>query len=81
MSTANDGPPTEVTSVLWKHTRPGRHLGSFSSKPEIMIPVEEIEKGLWPAVEEFLENNDNWELEKKYENCNGLTILKRIKTV
>ena len=45
------------------------------------FPVEEIEKGLWPAVEEFLENNDNWELEKKYENCNGLTILKKIKIV
>jgi hypothetical protein len=40
--------------------------------------VDEIEKGLWPAVEEFLDNNDDWELEKRYENCNGLTILKKI---
>jgi len=40
--------------------------------------IEEIEKGLWPAVEEFLENNINWVLEKRYTNCNGLTILRKI---
>lgn len=37
---------------------------------------EEIEKGLWPAVEEFLFKNPNWELYKRYTNNNGLTILK-----
>lgn len=39
--------------------------------------VEEIEKGLWPAVEDFLNSSNEWELEKRYTNCNGLTILKR----
>ena len=38
---------------------------------------QEIRKGLWPAVEEFLERNNNWILEKRYTNNNGLTILKR----
>ena len=42
------------------------------------FPVDEIERGLWPAIVEFLDNNDDWELEKRYENCNGLTILKKI---
>ncbi len=37
---------------------------------------EAIGKGLWPAVEEFLDKNPNWELFKKYTNNNGLTILK-----
>lgn len=41
------------------------------------IPIEEINKGLWPAVTEFLEQNHNWRLEKRYENNNGLTILSR----
>lgn len=34
--------------------------------------------GLWPAIEEFLENNKNWAILEKYENNNGLTILKNI---
>jgi hypothetical protein len=34
--------------------------------------------GLWPAVEEFLHNNNLWELEMKYTNNNGLTILRRL---
>ena len=44
---------------------------------ETGFPKEEIEKGLWPAVEEFLIENKDWVLENRYFNCNGLTILKR----
>lgn len=40
-------------------------------------PVEEIIKGLWPAVEEFLVAHPEWKLEKRYTNNNGLTILSR----
>ena len=42
------------------------------------IPVEEILKGLWPAIEEFLEANKEWELHARWLNNNGLTILKRV---
>lgn len=35
------------------------------------------EKGLWPAIEEFLEVNPHWELHERFTNNNGLTILKR----
>ena len=34
-------------------------------------------KGLWDAVTEFLDNNETWELVKRYENNNGFTIIKR----
>ena len=34
-------------------------------------------KGIWPAVEEFLEKNSYWELHQRFTNNNGLTILKR----
>lgn len=44
------------------------------------FPVEEIQKGLWPAIEEFLQNNPNWILHERFTNNNGLTILKRINT-
>ena len=39
--------------------------------------ISEITKGLRPAVEEFLEENDEWEIDKVFTNNNGLTILKR----
>jgi hypothetical protein len=39
--------------------------------------VEEIRKGLWPAVLEFLHNNPEWYLKERYINNNGLTILAR----
>ena len=42
------------------------------------IPVEEITKGLWPAIDEFLKEHPEWKLEKRYTNNNGLTILQRI---
>jgi len=43
------------------------------------FPIEEINKGLQPAIDEFLRNNSDWFLDKKYINNNGLTILKKNK--
>jgi len=42
------------------------------------IPVEEIMKGLWPAIEEFLAGNRDWVLDARWTNNHGLTILKRV---
>lgn len=36
------------------------------------------DKGLWPAVEEFLNENPEWMLLDKRDNNNGLTVLKKI---
>ena len=36
-------------------------------------------KGLRYAIEPFLENNPEWEMELKLENNNGLTVLRRVK--
>jgi hypothetical protein len=44
---------------------------------ETGIPVEEIGRGLWPAIEEFLAAHPEWILEHRYTNNNGLTILAR----
>jgi hypothetical protein len=43
------------------------------------FPVEEINRGLGPAISEFLLENKDWVLLEKYTNNNGLTILERIK--
>ena len=34
--------------------------------------------GIWKAIEEFLETHPEWELEKRFTNNNGFTIIKRI---
>jgi len=37
-------------------------------------------KGIWPAIEEFLEENkDTWTLKERFTNNNGFTIIERIK--
>jgi hypothetical protein len=41
-------------------------------------PIDEINKGLWPAIEEFLAKNNEWVLHERYTNNNGLTVLKRV---
>jgi hypothetical protein len=42
------------------------------------FPVDEINKGLWPAVQEFLDSNPSWILHERFTNNNGLTILRRV---
>ena len=37
----------------------------------------EIENGLGLALKEFIETDDEWYVEKRFLNCNGLTILKK----
>ena len=39
--------------------------------------IEEIAKGLWPAITDFLSTNLDWELHERFTNNNGLTILKK----
>jgi hypothetical protein len=34
--------------------------------------------GLWTAIEKFLGTNSNWVIQDRFENNNGLTILKKI---
>ena len=42
------------------------------------FPLEEILQGLGKAIDEFLIDNSNWIINKKYINNNGLTILEKI---
>jgi len=40
-------------------------------------PIEEINKGQWPAIEEFLRDHPEWVLKERFTNNNGLTVLSR----
>lgn len=57
----------------------------YAEKDEVLrpyIPKEldvytEEKRGLWAAVEEFLENNNDWTLKERFTNNNGLTVLEK----
>lgn len=34
-------------------------------------------RGLWYAIEEFLDENKDWVIAERFEHCNGLTVLKK----
>lgn len=59
----------ETVRVGWNAEAQSRHSG---------IPVDEIRKGLWPAVEEFLQAHPEWRLRERHVHNNGLTVLERI---
>jgi cephalosporin hydroxylase len=42
------------------------------------IPVEEINRGIWQAVEEFLSEHPEWTIRERLTNNNGLTVLARL---
>ena len=42
------------------------------------FPVNEIQKGIWPAITEFLEQHPEWQIIERRTNNNGLTVLSRV---
>lgn len=49
---------------------------TFGFRDEIDTPSNE--KGLMPAIQQFLQSTPGWAVAQVFENNNGLTILKRI---
>jgi hypothetical protein len=64
---------TTVDAEVGESIRNGWNV--MEQSRESGIPIQEICKGIWPAVEKFLGENSDWKLEKRLTNCNGLTIL------
>jgi hypothetical protein len=62
----------ETIRVGWNATEQSKASG---------IPIDEINKGLWPAIVEFLQNNNEWQLKERFTNNNGLTILVKNKNI
>jgi hypothetical protein len=55
-----------------------QHLNAEIQSKITGIPVDEINKGLVPAITEFLKSNTNWKIKEIFNNNNGLTILEKI---
>lgn len=67
---------TEVDGIYGETIRIGWNAEEQSIQSG--FPVEEITRGLFPAITEFLQSHEDWVLHEHYSNNNGLTILKRI---
>lgn len=50
----------------------------FARRGDTCKGTKDPQGGLMDALDEFLESNNDWEIEKHYENNNGLTILRRV---
>lgn len=70
---------TTVDGALGESIRCGWNIAEQSRSSG--YPEDEIAKGLWPAVEEFLQAHPEWVLVHRYTNNNGLTVLKRVNRV
>jgi hypothetical protein len=68
---------TVVDGIHGETVRYMQHIADKQSL-ETGFPLEEINRGLVPAIKEFLNKNPEWILHEHYENNNGLTILKRV---
>ncbi|HSX12958.1 MAG TPA: hypothetical protein VLE96_00845 [Chlamydiales bacterium] len=54
-------------------------LSYEGNKSEYPVFIDRNKKGLWPAVQDFLSRHPEWTLHERYENNNGLTILRRVR--
>lgn len=66
---------TTVDGELGESIRCGWDTAAEAAK--FGYPKEEIERGLWPAVEEFVAAHPEWKIEARYTHNNGLTVLSK----
>jgi hypothetical protein len=67
---------TEVDAVRGESLRMRMDVGR--QMRESGLPRQEIERGLRPAIEEFLAGNSDWRVGEHFSNNNGLTVLERV---
>ena len=67
---------TTVDEFIGESVRTGSDINKQSE--ETSYSKDEIVKGLWPAIDEFLKENEEWKLRERFTNNNGLTILERL---
>lgn len=68
----------DTTVDEWQGETIRMHMNANEQSKVSGFPLHEIYKGLWPAIEEFLDVNKDWVLHERYTNNNGLTILRRV---
>lgn len=66
---------TTVDGEVGESVRDGHNIEEESK--ESGLTEEDIRRGIWPAVEEFLIEHPEWVLKERFTNNNGLTVLAR----
>jgi tetratricopeptide (TPR) repeat protein len=66
---------TTVDGVYGETIR--KKMNAEKQSKESGFPLNEINKGLEFAVNDFLKENSNWSIKEKFTNNNGLTILEK----
>jgi len=67
---------TQIDGILGETIR--NKWNALEQSKKSGFNIDEINKGLKPAIDEFLANNKNWKLKQEFTNNNGLTILEKI---
>ena len=68
----------DTTVDEWEGETIRCQMNAFEQSIQSGIPIDEINRGLWPAVQEFLDSNSEWILHERFTNNNGLTILRHV---
>ncbi len=67
----------DTTVDEWMGETIRNRMDGLQQSKDTGIPIKEIYRGLWPAVEDFLKENKEWKIKERFINCNGLTILEK----
>jgi cephalosporin hydroxylase len=67
---------TEIDGIHGETIRNG--WNPYHQSIDTGIPVDEIMKGLQPAIDEFLAEHKEWKIKAHFSHNNGLTVLERI---
>jgi len=68
---------TEIDGYVGESVRVNQNIEECTSN--LGWSIEDVTGGLLQAVNEFLDNNDEWNMIYQVKNNNGLTILERVK--
>lgn len=68
----------QVQKELELHAHKARKYIGFHDTTTYAVAGEFGGRGIWPAIEEFMETHPEWQMIERRVNCNGLTILKRV---
>lgn len=68
----------QVQKELELHANKARKYIGFHDTTTYADNGEFGGKGIWPAIQEFIDTHPEWQLVERRTNNNGLTILKRV---